>query len=85
MIRAFYVAALLSAGFMTAASAQERGGVPAADRAAMRNACLDDFRKLCPGVRPGGGRIRACMLAREGELSPVCRTALHQSEKPATR
>lgn len=84
MTRVLFAAALLSAGFVTAASAQDRGGVPAADRAAMRSACLDDFRKFCPGVRPGGGRIRECMLAREGELSPVCRTALHQSGKPAT-
>ena len=85
MIRALFTAAILFSAFTTAASAQDRGGVPAADRAAMRSACLDDFRKLCPGVRPGGGRIRECMLAREGELSPVCRTTLHQSGKPATR
>jgi hypothetical protein len=85
MTRALVAVALLSSGFVTAAAAQDRGGVPAADRAAMRSACLDDFRKLCPGVRPGGGRIRECMLARESQLSSTCRTALHQSGKAVTR
>jgi hypothetical protein len=29
---------------------------PAVDMSALRSACGDDVRKLCPNVEPGGGR-----------------------------
>src|SRR5262245_28224529 len=79
------LATVFPGGSVGAASAQERGGVPATSRDAMRTACRDDFRKFCAGVQPGGGRIRQCMLARESELSSVCRTALRQSGNATAR
>lgn len=38
--------------------------------------CRDDMRKLCSGVKPGGGRALACLQEREADLSPTCRAAL---------
>ncbi len=45
----------------------------------VRAACADDFKKLCPDVQPGGGRIRACIAAHRDELSQGCRDALKQA------
>ncbi len=39
-------------------------------------ACQADARKLCPGERPGGGRVLGCLKAREAELSAGCQAAL---------
>jgi hypothetical protein len=35
-------------------------------------ACAADVDRLCPGVPPGEGRIRACMKAHVTELSAPC-------------
>ena len=43
-------------------------------------ACSGDYRKLCANVAPGGGRIIACMKARESEVSDACRTALREEQ-----
>jgi hypothetical protein len=36
-------------------------------------ACRDDRKKLCGDIKPGGGRIEACMKQHEAELSTKCR------------
>lgn len=51
----------------------------AQDRAALRNACRDDVAKLCPGVKPGGGRVAACFKEKREDLSQDCRAALQQA------
>lgn len=50
-------------------------------------ACSSDYRKLCANVAPGGGRVIACMKARESEVSENCRAALRdeQSKRSATK
>ncbi len=35
-------------------------------------ACAADIDRLCPGVPPGQGRIKACMRANIAQLSPGC-------------
>jgi hypothetical protein len=45
----------------------------------VREACAADFKKLCPDVQPGGGRIRACIAGHRDELSQGCRDALKQA------
>ncbi|MGD9835231.1 MAG: hypothetical protein AB7U92_20955 [Piscinibacter sp.] len=59
---ALWLAASASAGF-------------AADAPGIQ-ACQADARKLCPGARPGGGRVLGCLKEREAELSAGCQAAL---------
>lgn len=35
-------------------------------------ACAADIDRLCPGVPPGQGRIKACMKAQFSQVSPGC-------------
>lgn len=35
-------------------------------------ACGNDIDRLCPGVPPGQGRIKACMKAHVSQLSAPC-------------
>jgi len=44
------------------------------------NACVPDAKKLCQGVRPGGGRVNKCLTDHESELSPACRDLLAQAK-----
>jgi hypothetical protein len=69
---AVLAAALLSA---TAASAAGNGAV--------RQACAADVHALCSGVKPGSGRVAACMRDNADKLSQGCRQAI--STARATR
>jgi Cysteine rich repeat len=44
--------------------------------AILRRACGPDVQVNCPGVRPGGGEVMACLAANEASLSPRCRREL---------
>lgn len=44
-------------------------------------ACEEDIKRLCGDVKPGEGRIGACMLAREAEVSEGCRSALAKKKE----
>ena len=49
----------------------------------MRQACDQDVKKLCPDIRPEGGRILQCLRGQESNLSPACRQVLApHSSKP---
>ncbi|CAI0344075.1 exported hypothetical protein [Hyphomicrobiales bacterium] len=50
------------------------------DQAAVRAACQADFEKNCPGIRPGGGRLLACMRDKQALFSDGCKTALKAAE-----
>ena len=39
-------------------------------------ACSGDIEKLCSGIEPGGGRIKACIQGKVSELSTPCKEAL---------
>lgn len=41
-------------------------------RQQIARACSGDVDRLCPGVPPGGGRIKACMKAHVSQLSAPC-------------
>lgn len=43
---------------------------------AIVRACAADVDRLCAGVPPGEGRIKACMKAHVGELSAPCFDAI---------
>lgn len=42
----------------------------------IREDCGDDFRKLCPGLRPGGGQLMACVQSKKDQLSKACSETL---------
>ena len=47
-----------------------------------KKACSDDAKKVCEGVKPGGGRILKCLKQHEAELSPSCKELM---DKPRGR
>jgi hypothetical protein len=71
-IRLCCAAALLAVLVAQPAAAQSQP-VPSP---AVRTACAADVRALCPGVRPGGGRILQCMREKRESVSEACREAL---------
>jgi hypothetical protein len=42
--------------------------------------CRSDYDRLCSGVRPGGGRILACLQSHAGALSPACGRAMPRAQ-----
>ena len=38
-------------------------------------ACAGDIQRLCPDLRPGGGRLIACLRQHAKELAPQCKDA----------
>lgn len=51
----------------------------APDRAAIRKACAADFQANCPGIKPGGGRLAACLKEKRASFSEACLTTLQQA------
>jgi hypothetical protein len=66
-------AGLLMAGAASAADAPAGGAVAAA--------CKADVEKLCGGVQPGDGKIKACMKEHRKELSEGCKKELAEARK----
>lgn len=66
----FVLAILLgpSAGWAQAPSASEGPGKP----------CEADVARLCPGVKPGGGRIGQCLQGKADQISDACKARLEQ-------
>src|SRR5215467_5358922 len=42
----------------------------------IHKACEEDVKKLCPEIRPGGGRILQCLHGQESNLTSACRQVL---------
>src|SRR5258708_38606753 len=38
--------------------------------------CKADFEKYCPGVKPGGGAVNACVKEHASKFSPACKQVL---------
>ena len=49
----------------------------------VHEACKADVGKFCQGIRPGEGRILACLKSHEAELSADCKAEFTRREKPA--
>ena len=56
------------------ASAQQGFGIFDTERD-----CSTDVQSLCAGVKPGGGRVLACLQSHVGELSVGCSTILSKA------
>jgi hypothetical protein len=44
--------------------------------AEFRKACGQDAKTFCKDVKPGQGRVLACLESRKAELSPACRALM---------
>ena len=49
---------------------------PSMASAELAGACLKDAKALCPGVEPGGGKIRECIKTHIKDLSDECKGVL---------
>ena len=49
---------------------------PSMASAELAGACLKDAKALCPGVTPGGGKIRDCLKTNIKGLSDECKEVL---------
>ncbi|HUN56316.1 MAG TPA: cysteine rich repeat-containing protein [Smithella sp.] len=59
------------------ASAQEKTGPPMEGR----GACKADVEKFCKGVKPGEGRIIACLKGNEDRLSQSCKNEIAKARE----
>lgn len=57
-------------------------GLETTARGALREVCLEDYKRLCSAVPRGGGRILKCMMDNSDKLSPPCRASLGARSKP---
>ena len=48
---------------------------------ALRTYCKADVERLCPDVPPGGGRIKACLMKHQNEMTVGCAKALQGLKK----
>jgi len=47
----------------------------------VREECEGDAKKFCQGIRPGGGRILACLKSHQSELAPACAAEFNRAGK----
>ena len=47
-----------------------------AQQGAARQACGADIKQMCAEVKPGDGRLKACVKEHFGQLTASCQTAL---------
>ena len=45
--------------------------------------CAEDVIRLCPGVKPGGGRVTACLRQHEASLGQACRDKVDRENERA--
>ena len=62
----------LMRGLVTIIAALAASSPTFAQTMAKRQAGQGDFAKYCPGVKPGGGRVIACLGKQKDKLSPAC-------------
>ena len=43
--------------------------------------CKADAEKFCKGIRPGSGRILACLKSHQSELAPACAAEFNKGAK----
>ena len=50
-------------------------------RRAFLESCNDDIRTYCANTERGRGRLRRCLQAQLGRLTPECRSVLEQTQE----
>lgn len=38
----------------------------------LRSNCEQDFKRVCPGIAPAGGALKACIMDKKDQLSQKC-------------
>lgn len=76
LIRLAAATALLAGAALGARAAD----APAAE-GALAQACKGDVEALCAGVKPGEGRIAACLRQNRSKLSDGCKAAIKDARK----
>ncbi|WP_373510235.1 cysteine rich repeat-containing protein [Thiocapsa sp.] len=77
VVRTLMTLALATAGFtVVAAEPQMEQAIEL-----VRTYCKGDVERLCKGVKPGGGRIKACLEEHESEMSVDCVKAIQELKK----
>ena len=66
----------MRAAFTLAATAAVFIVVGGAQAQTTAKSCMADYKKLCPDVKPGIGRIAECLVAHKDELKTECVAAL---------
>ena len=66
----------LGVALLVSSAAMAQAATPQAGKEALAKACAGDVKRLCPGVPPGEGRIKACVKAHVMELSAPCFDAI---------
>ncbi|MGC4059723.1 MAG: cysteine rich repeat-containing protein [Aquabacterium sp.] len=66
----------LSAWAADAPNASNASNALHGQHGAMKAACKEDVAKLCEGIKPGGGRIAACLKAHKDQVSDGCKAAV---------
>lgn len=56
---------------------QDQGVVPQR----VKHACKADIKEFCQGIKPGGGRIWACLKSNEDRLSRDCKDHIAQARE----
>ena len=77
IVRTTIILLLVSATMLT--FSQEQG--LEAEIQALKTYCKPDIERLCPNVPPGGGQIKACLMAQKEELTVGCAEALQKLKK----
>jgi hypothetical protein len=47
----------------------------------VKEECNADAKKFCQGIRPGQGRILACLKSHQAELAPACAAEFNRAGK----
>lgn len=47
----------------------------------VKEECGADAKKFCQGIRPGQGRILACLKSHQTELAPACAAEFNRAKK----
>jgi hypothetical protein len=71
---------------LSAACKEERAVVAARLRARVEDfatACSRDVARVCSGVRPGRGRVVACLIRQQDDLSSTCRAETERVQMAA--
>jgi hypothetical protein len=75
------VALLISLVATLPAHAQSRPAQKMRSEAmALMQICRGDYDRLCNGVKPGGGRVIACLQSHASQLGAACAQAMPRAE-----